>query len=61
MRETPEDDDARRALLEAHAQLKKQRGQNVKDMKGNGDMVIVPSNNQYGSSPSSPSLHGWSK
>ncbi|KAJ8647133.1 hypothetical protein MRB53_000156 [Persea americana] len=61
MRETPEDDDARRALLEAHAQLKKQRGQNVKDMKGNSDTVIVPSNNQYGSSPSSPSLHGWSK
>lgn len=61
MRETTGDDDVRRALLEAQAQLKKQHGENVKDMKGNGDMVIIPSNNQYGSSPSSPSLHGWSK
>lgn len=62
MRETPGDDEVQRALLEAQAQLKKQTGEDAKDMKteGEGNMFVVSGKNQCGYLPSSHSLHEWS-
>lgn len=47
IRETPGDEEVGRSLFEAQVQLKKQLGEDVKDMKFGDDVVIVTSNDQF--------------
>lgn len=47
IRETPGDDKVGRALFEAQVQLKKQRGDDIKDMKFGSNLVLVSSNERF--------------
>ncbi|XXG61271.1 hypothetical protein AAC387_Pa04g2972 [Persea americana] len=47
IREMPGDEEVGRSLFEAQVQLKKQLGEDVKDMKFGDDVVIVTSNDQF--------------
>lgn len=55
VRETPGDEEVGRALFEAKVQLKKQRGEDVKDMKlGSGGVVAVSSIEHFRDTVTSP-------
>lgn len=47
IREFPGDEEVGRALFEAQVQLKKQRGQDVKDMKFGSNLYSISSNEQF--------------
>ena len=47
IRETPGDEEVARALFEAQVQLKKQRGENIKDMKFGSNLVLISSNERF--------------
>lgn len=47
IREIPGNEEVGRALFEAQVQLKKQRGEDVKDMKFGSNLVFVSSNERF--------------
>lgn len=47
IREIPGDEEVGRALFEAQVQLKKQRGEDVKDMKFGSNLVFISSNERF--------------
>lgn len=56
IRETPGEEEVGRALFEAQVQLKKQRGEDVKDLKFGADMVVVSSNERFRHFVTSPGM-----
>ncbi|KAF8405999.1 hypothetical protein HHK36_008079 [Tetracentron sinense] len=56
IRETPGDEEVGRALFEAQVQLKKQRGEDVKDMKFGANMILVSSNERFRHFVTSPGM-----
>ncbi|XP_058096769.1 inactive TPR repeat-containing thioredoxin TTL3-like [Magnolia sinica] len=56
IRETPGDEEVGRALFEAKVQLKKRRGEDVKDMKFGADVVVVTSNDRFRYIVTSPGM-----
>ncbi|KAK9272988.1 hypothetical protein L1049_003369 [Liquidambar formosana] len=60
VRETPGDEEVGRALFEAQLQLKKQRGEDVKDMKfggaGRAGLVVISSNQRFRDLVTSPGI-----
>ncbi|KAG9451571.1 hypothetical protein H6P81_011536 [Aristolochia fimbriata] len=54
--ETPGDEEVGRALFEAQVQLKKQRGEDVGDMKFGSDVVVVTSNDRFRLAVTSPGM-----
>lgn len=47
IRETPGDEEVGRALFEAKIQLKKQRGEDIKDMKFGSNLVFISNNERF--------------
>lgn len=47
IRESPADDEIGRALFEAKIQLKKQRGEDTKDLKFGSNLVFISSNERF--------------
>lgn len=47
IREIPGDEEVGRALFEAQVQHKKQRGEDVKDMKFGSNLVFISSNERF--------------
>nr|DAD40316.1 TPA_asm: hypothetical protein HUJ06_014639 [Nelumbo nucifera] len=56
IRETPGDEKVGRALFEAQVQLKKRRGEDVKDMKFGADVVVVANNERFRHLVTSPGM-----
>ncbi|XVF64762.1 hypothetical protein PTKIN_Ptkin09bG0192800 [Pterospermum kingtungense] len=56
IRETPGDEEAARALFEAQVQLKKQRGEDIKDMKFGSNLVLISSNECFRHFVTSPGM-----
>ncbi|XVF39500.1 hypothetical protein PTKIN_Ptkin01aG0039600 [Pterospermum kingtungense] len=56
IRETPGDEKVARALFEARVQLKKQRGDDIKDMKFGSNLVLVSSNECFRHFVTSPGM-----
>ncbi|KAL5982163.1 hypothetical protein ACLOJK_016232 [Asimina triloba] len=56
IRETPGDEEVGRALFEAQVQLKKRRGEDVKDMKFGSDVVVITSNDRFRHIVTSPGM-----
>ncbi|KAL5779667.1 hypothetical protein ACOSQ2_010404 [Xanthoceras sorbifolium] len=56
IREIPGDEEVGRALFEARVQLKKQRGEDVKDMKFGSNLVFVSSNERFRHFVTSPGM-----
>ena len=47
IRETPGDEEVGRALFEAKIQLKKQRGEDIKDMEFGSNLVFISNNERF--------------
>lgn len=47
IRESPADEEIGRALFEAKIQLKKQRGEDTKDLKFGSNLVFISSNERF--------------
>lgn len=47
IRESPADEEIGRALFEAKIQLKKQRGEDIKDLKFGSNLVFISSNERF--------------
>lgn len=47
IRETPGDEEVGRALFEAKIQLKKQRGEDIQDMKFGSNLVFISNNERF--------------
>lgn len=47
IRETPGDEEVGRALFEAQLQLKRQKGEDIKDMKFGSNLVSISSNERF--------------
>ncbi|POO04016.1 N-terminal acetyltransferase A, auxiliary subunit [Trema orientale] len=56
IRETPGDEEVGRALFEAKVQLKKQRGEDIKDMKFGSNLVSISSNERFRHIVTSPGM-----
>ncbi|XP_077213864.1 TPR repeat-containing thioredoxin TTL1-like [Tasmannia lanceolata] len=56
IRESPGNEEVGRALFEAQVQLKKRRGEDVKDMKFGPDLVVVNSNDRFRHIVTSPGM-----
>ncbi|EOY16028.1 Tetratricopeptide repeat-containing protein, putative isoform 1 [Theobroma cacao] len=56
IRETPGDEEVARALFEAQVQIKKQRGEDIKDMKFGSNLVMVSSNERFRHFVTSPGM-----
>ncbi|XVE95326.1 hypothetical protein REPUB_Repub02eG0087100 [Reevesia pubescens] len=56
IRETPGDEEVARALFEAQVQLKKQRGEDIKDMKFGSNLVLISSNERFRRFVTSPGM-----
>ncbi|KAI9200561.1 hypothetical protein LWI28_009808 [Acer negundo] len=56
IREIPGDEEVGRALFEARVQLKKQRGEDVKDMKFGSNLVFITSNERFRHFVTSPGM-----
>ncbi|KAH7524416.1 hypothetical protein FEM48_Zijuj06G0116900 [Ziziphus jujuba var. spinosa] len=56
IRETPGDEEVGRALFEAQLQLKKQRGEDIKDMKFGSNLVYISSNERFRHIVTSPGM-----
>lgn len=47
IRETPGDEEVGRALFEAQVQLKKERGEEIKDLKFGSNLIFITSNERF--------------
>ncbi|KAJ9673807.1 hypothetical protein PVL29_023388 [Vitis rotundifolia] len=56
IRETPGDEEVGRALFEAKIQLKKQRGEDIKDMKFGSNLVFISNNESFRHFVTSPGM-----
>lgn len=56
IRETPGDEEVGRALFEAKIQLKKQRGEDIKDMKFGSNLVFISNNERFRHFVTSPGM-----
>ncbi|OMO94291.1 Tetratricopeptide-like helical [Corchorus olitorius] len=56
IRETPGDEEVARALFEAQVQIKKQRGEDIKDMKFGSNLVLISSNERFRHFVTSPGM-----
>lgn len=56
IRESPGDEEVGRALFEAQVQLKKQRGENIQDLKFGSNLIFVTSNERFRHFVTSPGM-----
>ncbi|XP_030947853.1 TPR repeat-containing thioredoxin TTL1-like [Quercus lobata] len=56
IRETPGDEEVGRALFEAQVQLKKQRGEDIKDLKFGSNLIFITSNERFRHFITSPGM-----
>ncbi|KAF3445797.1 hypothetical protein FNV43_RR10974 [Rhamnella rubrinervis] len=56
IRETPGDEEVGRALFDAQVQLKRQRGEDIKDMKFGSNLVVISSNERFRHIVTSPGM-----